>query len=123
MRILKAVVLAGLMIGSPAAAQVSEASQKIIREHFEQRKAEMGPLIARKRELEAARDALLTPATYDEEKLAATIAGLKEVEGQIFDKVNGSTLTLLKSLPEEDRSAFMKTLSKAPPKAAAGPSK
>ena len=122
MRILKSIILAGLLVGAPAAAQtggtVSEAGKKIVTEHFSKRSAEIEPLLQRKRALQAQFDALLTPAKYDEAALQAKMGEMKVVEGQIFDAMGATMLSLLKALPANDRAIFMKSLTKTPPAAA-----
>jgi len=122
---IKAFVIAGMLLAAPVAAAaqnaggLSEASQQVVKESFAKRSAELAPLIAKKRELQRQFDSLLTPASYDAEKLASTMSEMRAVEGEIVEKMGTSLLALLKSLPENDRAIFLKSLSKTPPTASA----
>lgn len=124
---LKAAAAAALLIGAPAMAQdiasaaapaISEGGQKIVRDHMARRNADMAPLLKKKRELQAEFDSMLAAGDFDEPKIAATMAEMRGVDGKIVDTVGSSLLALLKILPEADRSAFMKSLTKTPPAAA-----
>ena len=122
MRTLKAIILAAMLIGAPAAAQqatMSDEGKKIVAEHMQKRGAEIEPILQRKQALEKQFDSYLTAETYDEAKLQATMAEMRAVEGELFDAMGSTMLALLKSLPEADRNVFMKSLTKAPPTAGA----
>lgn len=128
MRILKFAIAAGLLLGTPALAQqaapaaqagMSEDGKKIVMDHMARRSQQIEPLLQRKRQLQAQFDGLLTAETYDEARLAETMAAMREVEGQLFDAMGSTMLALLKALPPQDRAAFMKSISKTPPSAAA----
>ena len=120
MRSLKAMILAAMLAGAPAAAQqatMSEEGKKIVAEHMQKRGAEIEPILQRKQALEKQFDSYLTAETYDEAKLQATMTEMRAVEGQLFDAMGSTMLALLKSLPEADRAVFMRSLSKAPSQA------
>lgn len=121
MRILKSLILAAALTGAPAMAQqaISDAGKKAVAEYQTSRTAELRPLLQKKRALQAQFDALMSPQNYDEAKLQATTAEMKQVEGQLFDVMSGSMLKLLKSLPAQDRALFMKSLTKSAPGTAA----
>ena len=126
MRILKSLLAASLLVAAPALAQsgdaaLSDGGKKIVLDHMKQRGEQIEPLLQKKRALQGEFDALLTPATYDEAKLAGVMKEMQAVEAQIFDAMGGTMLTILKALPEADRAAFMKSLVKTPPKLQAGP--
>lgn len=118
---MKALIAASLLIaGSPALAQetssgLSDAAKEVLQENLKARDAELAPLIAKRRELQQQFDALLTPEGYDEDKLAATMAAMRSVEGEIVEKTGVSMLALIKALPENDRAAFFKTLKRPGP--------
>ena len=117
---LKALIAAGLLLGTPALAQqaapagASASAKRMVQDNFRQRDAALVPLMARKRDLQKQFDALLTPQGYDEKKLAATMAELRKVEGQIVETSGASLLALLKELPAADRSLFLKSLKRGP---------
>ena len=116
----KVLIAASLLLGTPALAQqaapagASESAKRIVQENFKQRDSTLAPLMARKRELQRQFDALLTPQGYDEKKLASTMAEMRKVEGQIVETSGAALLALLKELPAEDRSLFLKTLKRTP---------
>lgn len=125
---LKALIVAGLMLTTPALAQdvpsgVSDDGKQVYVESMKQRAAGLTPLLARKRELQAQFDAMLTPEAYDEEKLAATMADMRGVEAQIVEKMGASLLAMLKAFPENDRAIFLRSLSKTPTAKAASTEK
>ena len=109
-----ALIAASLMLGTPALAQqgpgMSDAGKQVLKENIQKRDADLAPLIAKKRDLQRRFDALLTPEGYDEAKLAATMAEMRGVEGEIVERTGNSMLALLKALPEKDRGAFFNTL-------------
>lgn len=116
---MKALIAASLLLGTPALAQqapagASEAAKRIVQENFKKRDATLAPLMARKRELQRLFDALLTPQGYDEQKLAATMAEMRRVEGEIVETSGTSLLALLKELPADDRSRFLLSLKRGP---------
>ena len=120
MRTLKAIILAAVLMGSPAAAQqatMSDEGKKIVAEQMQKRNSVIEPILQRKQALEKQFDSYLTAETYDEAKLQATMAEMRAVEGELFDAMGSTMLALLKSLPEADRNVFMKPLTKAPPAA------
>jgi uncharacterized membrane protein len=128
---LKAFVIAGLMLGTPALSQqpapaqnpagLSEDGRKIIQDYMVKRSSDIEPLLQRKRQLQTQFDALLTAETYDEAKLASIMADMRDVEGRLFDAMGSTMLALLKALPENDRAIFMKSLSKRPTAVASNP--
>ncbi|HEV2078430.1 MAG TPA: hypothetical protein VGR19_00825 [Allosphingosinicella sp.] len=117
---MKALIAASLLLGTPALAQqgvpagASESGKRIVQENFKKRDATLAPLMVRKRELQRQFDALLTPQGYDEQKLAATMAEMRKVEGEIVETSGTSLLALLKELPAEDRSRFLTSLKRGP---------
>ena len=120
MRSLKAIILAAMLAGTPAAAQqavMSEEGRKIVAEHMQKRSSEIEPILQKKQALENQFDSYLTAETYDEARLRATMAEMRAVEGQLCDAMGSTMLALLKSLPEADRAVFMRSLSKAPSQA------
>jgi hypothetical protein len=124
MGILKAAILAAMLVAAPAAAQqaaMSDEGKKIVVDHMAKRGAQIEPILQKKQALQKEFDGYLTAETYDEAKLAETMAEMKVVEGQLFDAMGSTMLELLKELPEADRAAFMKSITKTPPKPAAGP--
>lgn len=118
---MKALIAASfLMIGTPVLAQdrgagLSDAAKQTLQKNLTERDAELAPLVAKRRELQQQFDALLTPQGYDEDKLAATMAAMRSVEGEIVEKTGTSMLALIKALPEDDRAAFFKTLKRPGP--------
>lgn len=126
MRSLKAVILAALLAGAPAAAQqtaMSDEGKKIVAEHMQKRGSEIEPILQKKAALQKQFDSYLTAETYDEAKLKATMAEMRVVEGELFDAMGTTMLALLESLPEADRAVFMESLTKTPPKAGAAAKK
>jgi len=123
---LKVLAAATLLLGTPALAQqgpaMSAAGKQVFKENIQKRDADLAPLIAKRRDLQKRYDALLTPETYDEEKLAAVMADMRGVEGEIVERTGASMLALLKALPDKDRSLFFKSL-KRPGAAARAPAK
>lgn len=127
---LKVLVAASLMLGVPATVQaqtasgpsLSEASRKIVQQHLAERNTDIQRLLAERQRLETQRDALLTPATYDEQKLGAILAQLRTIGAQISEEIDLSTLALLKSLPENDRNLFLASLTRTPPSPVTPPS-
>ena len=127
---MKALIAASLLIGTPALAQqpapagASESARRMVQANFKQRDSALAPLVARKNALQKQFEALLTPQGYDEAKLAATMAEMRKVEGQIVETSGASLLALLKELPTEDRNLFLKSLKRGPearPARGAGP--
>jgi uncharacterized membrane protein len=113
---MKALIAATLLLAAPAAAQqaapagASEAAKRMVQENFKQRDAALAPLVAKRRALQKQFDALLTPEGYDEKKLAANMAEIRKVEGQIVETTGVSMLALLKTLPDNDRTVFFRSL-------------
>lgn len=129
-----ALPLAALLICAPAAAQdvarpaapaaagaLSPEGQRLLDAYIAERDAKLSPLARQKRELDAKMAVLLTPEGYDEAQLAATTAQIHAIEEQVFEARTNGLLTLLKQLPEADRSAFLKSLRKDPAPLPAGP--
>jgi uncharacterized membrane protein len=113
---------AGLMLATSASAQqvpagMSDSAGQVLKESMQKRDADLAPLIARKRDLQKRFEALLTPEGYDEAKLAAVMAEMRAVEGEIVERTGNSMLALLKALPEKDRGAFFKSLRRTAPAA------
>ena len=120
MRTVKALILAAMLVGTPAAAQqatMSEEGRKIVTAYMQKRGSEIEPILQKKQALQKQFDSYLTAETYDQAKLEATMAEMRVVEGQLFDAMGSTMLALLKELPDADRAAFMKSLTKTPPKA------
>jgi uncharacterized membrane protein len=127
---MKALIAATLLLAAPAVAQqaapagASEAAKRMVQENFKQRDAALVPLVAKRRDLQKQFEALMTPEGYDEKKLAANMAEIRKVEGQIVETSGSSLLALLKELPAADRTLFLKTLKRGPaplPAPRAGP--
>jgi uncharacterized membrane protein len=122
-----ALLAASLMLATPAlsqqapAAGMSDSAKLVLKENIQKRDADLAPLIAKKRDLQKKFDALLTPESYDEAQLAATMAEMRAVEGEIVERTGNSMLALLKALPEEDRGAFFNTLKRPGPQARTTP--
>lgn len=123
---MKMLIAASLLLGTPAVAQqapagLSDAAKQVLKENLQSRDAELAPLLVKRRALQEQYDALLTPEGYDEAKLAATMAEMRGLEGQIVERTGDSMLALLKALPEEDRSVFFKSLRRSAPAPRATP--
>jgi uncharacterized membrane protein len=120
MSMMKMLMGASLMIGAPALAQepatgVSDAGKQTIQQSFKQRDADLAPLRQKREALQKQFNALTTPEGYDEEKLAAVMAEMRTVEGEIVERTGATLLSLLKTLPAEDRNAFLATLKQPAP--------
>ena len=98
---------------------MSEEGRKIVTAYMQKRGSEIEPILQKKQALQKQFDSYLTAETYDQAKLEATMAEMRVVEGQLFDAMGSTMLALLKELPDADRAAFMKSLTKTPPKAGA----
>lgn len=121
-----ALLAAGLLLATAAPAQqapsgMSDTARQLLQDNLAKRDSDLAPLVARKRDLQKQFDALLTTEGYDEEKLASTMAEMRSVEGAIVERTGESMLALLKTLPEEDRGAFFKTLRRSAPAPRAAP--
>lgn len=120
MTTMKMLVAVGLMLGAPAFAQessagASNAGKQMVQESFKKRDAELAPLSEKRSALQKQFNVLMTAEGYDEEKLAATMAEMRLVEGEIVEKTGASLLSLLKALSPEDRSLFLKALKQPAP--------
>lgn len=118
---MKMLIAAALLLGTPAMAQqapgLSDTAKTILKENLQKRDTELAPLIAKRREIQKQYEALLTPENYNEAKLAAAMADMRALEGEIVEKTGVSMLALLKALPDNDRATFFKSLRRSAPPA------
>ncbi|MBA3677156.1 MAG: hypothetical protein H0W74_07095 [Sphingosinicella sp.] len=133
---MKAIMMAALLLAAPVAglaqsaaprnnaegsSGLSAAGATLFRDYQAEQRVALGPLMKQRGELQAQFDALMSPRAYDDSKLAATMAALRQVEGQIVERQGNALLALLRAMTPADRTAFLAAMSKSPPNAASRP--
>lgn len=117
---MKTLLVAGLMLAAPMAAPaqtapaLSDGGKAAFQQVMTARQATLAPLVQRKAELQQQFEALVDPDAYDHDKLAAVMAEMRSVEGQIVETMGTSLLSLLEKLPEADRNLFLASMKKGP---------